>query len=203
MQKKTVAVDMDGVLADYSKGWQGIEHIGDPIPGAREFLAALREFAEVVIWTTRCNPGPNGRAGEDASALRRRVEDWMKRHDMPYDDVFIGTAKPLVAAIIDDRAVSCRPQDDARAFALALMCAKSLCDGEPLGATGQFPAGKLRDDDEGGLRMAVGVVQDQVIVDFGKPVAWFALPASVAKTLAVSILQKAETICLHSTAEGN
>lgn len=35
MQKKTVAVDLDGVLADYSTGWQGIEHIGDPIPGAR------------------------------------------------------------------------------------------------------------------------------------------------------------------------
>jgi hypothetical protein len=34
---KTVAVDLDATLATY-EGWRGIQHIGDPRPGAANFL---------------------------------------------------------------------------------------------------------------------------------------------------------------------
>jgi len=55
--KKSVCVDLDGVLAQYD-GWKGVEHIGDPIPGAVQFTKKLQEVARVVIFTTRTNADP-------------------------------------------------------------------------------------------------------------------------------------------------
>lgn len=61
-----------------------------------------------------------------------------------------------------------------------------------LGATGAFPQGKLNSSDEGELRMAVSSDgRGLVRVDFGKPVAWFALPANEAKALAALLMRHA------------
>lgn len=60
-----------------------------------------------------------------------------------------------------------------------------------LGATGAFPDGKLNKTDEGELRMAVGSDGEFVRVDFGKPVAWLALPANEAKELAALLMRHA------------
>ncbi len=38
---KSVAIDLDGVLATYD-GWKGADHIGKPIDGARAFLKELK-----------------------------------------------------------------------------------------------------------------------------------------------------------------
>lgn len=56
-----------------------------------------------------------------------------------------------------------------------------------LGATGQFPEGKLTETDEGEIRIAVGVHSGKVVVNFGKPVAWFALDSKQARELAESL----------------
>lgn len=126
--KKTVCVDMDGVLADYSKGWQGIDHIGDPIPGAVEFTRRLSEFADVLIWTTRCNPEIGGRSGEGANLLASRVRAWLDHHGFTYADVWTGPVKPIAAAFVDDRAIRCRPQDHGPcAFDGAIKQATALC----------------------------------------------------------------------------
>jgi len=50
---KTICVDLDGVLAQYS-GWKGPDHIGDPMPGAGDFLDWLNEQGyEIVVHSTR------------------------------------------------------------------------------------------------------------------------------------------------------
>ncbi len=67
-------------------------------------------------------------------------------------------------------------------------------DKEELGATGEFPDGKLNKDDEGELRMAVGVSDGNVILDFGKPVHWLGLPKEHAIKLAKLLLEKAEEL---------
>jgi hypothetical protein len=146
MGKKTVLVDLDGVLADYSRGWQGIDHIGDPIPGAVEFVRRLSEFARVVIYTTRCKaypadqPGPDGApepCRDDSEALAFRVRTWLNRHGFTYDEVYTDQGKPFAAAIVDDRAVVCRPQSplvndrdrrDPDPFTVALWACKNLCE---------------------------------------------------------------------------
>lgn len=72
--------------------------------------------------------------------------------------------------------------DDAKAVADKLL---------GLGATGQFPEGKISPEDAGELRMAIGRDQDHVLVRFGTPVADLALPRAVALALATSIAQHA------------
>lgn len=61
------------------------------------------------------------------------------------------------------------------------------------GATGEFPDGKISEDDEGELRIGVTVdeANDLVMVMLGKPVGWFGLPRQLAIEFATSILTKA------------
>jgi hypothetical protein len=49
----TIAVDFDGVIHAYGKGWQGGEIYDKPVPGAIVSLRALLEEHAVMIFTTR------------------------------------------------------------------------------------------------------------------------------------------------------
>lgn len=126
-EQKTVAVDLDGVLARY-KEWEGIKVFGKSVPGARGFLQALKNMGlRVVIHTVRCNPESAG--GGDPEALAAWVEGWLRRRALPYDEIFIGVGKPLAAAYIDDRAVICQPQKFDFAYELALRRVRELVSG--------------------------------------------------------------------------
>lgn len=109
---KAVAVDLDGVLAQYD-GWEGLDDIGPPVPGAREFLELVREDLglEVVVFTTRLNPDPFNEGEQRASPERLQaiVQGWLDKFDLPYDRVFTGRGKPIAVAYVDDRAVLCKP----------------------------------------------------------------------------------------------
>lgn len=65
-----------------------------------------------------------------------------------------------------------------------------------LGATGEFPQGKICKDDEGEIRLAVGAVKDKgvVAIDFGTPVKWLALPKKEALEFAEIIKNNAEKL---------
>lgn len=55
-KKYTVAVDFDGVLHSYTSPWVDASVIPDPpVAGAADWLNAIREDFEVVIFTTRGN----------------------------------------------------------------------------------------------------------------------------------------------------
>ncbi len=62
-----------------------------------------------------------------------------------------------------------------------------------VGAQGTHSRGKLCDDDEGDLGMAIGSdpVNRKVLVDFGGPVSWFALDPEDAVRLAGMLLSQA------------
>jgi hypothetical protein len=62
------------------------------------------------------------------------------------------------------------------------------------GPTGDFPHGKLSDDDEGGINVALSRFrapdgESMVRLDFGKPVAWVTLPNEEAIRFAMSMLK--------------
>lgn len=61
-----------------------------------------------------------------------------------------------------------------------------------LGSTGNFPRGKFGNDDEGELRMAIGVKDKTVIIDFGKKVAWLGLDADTAEKMGNSLIARAK-----------
>lgn len=63
-----------------------------------------------------------------------------------------------------------------------------------LGATGQFPEGKLNDDDEGEIRIAIGSTEGKVVMDFGKPVAWIGFTPEQARDVSELLLKQIEVL---------
>lgn len=59
---------------------------------------------------------------------------------------------------------------------------------EQLGATGNFPDGKLDEHDEGELKMRISHDEQRVRIDFGKATAWFSMPKANALTFAFAVL---------------
>jgi len=124
-QKPRVCVDLDGVLAQYDK-WKGVDHFGDPVPGALAFAKQLAKVASITVFTSRCAQDVLEGSRITPGQLRIKVIEWLEKHQFPYTDVYIGQGKPRAAAFIDDRAVRCDPQNDEDAFATALAAAKQL-----------------------------------------------------------------------------
>lgn len=60
-----------------------------------------------------------------------------------------------------------------------------------LGATGNFPDGKLNEHDDGEFRLLVKEADGNVHIYFGKPVAWLALPKEQAFKFALTIMKHA------------
>ena len=102
-RKPRVCLDLDGVLAQYS-GWEGLDQIGPPIPGALDFAWSLAEMADIVIFTSRCSLD----AGGEAPTTR------------------LSPRQLRIKIIIDDRAVVCSPQKDKNAFKNALDATKAV-----------------------------------------------------------------------------
>lgn len=63
-----------------------------------------------------------------------------------------------------------------------------------IGATGDFPKGRLNKSDEGGIQFAVGSDGDKVILDFGKPVHWIGMDAEQAADLASYLMKQAREV---------
>lgn len=97
---KSICVDLDGVLAYYTN-WKGMDgQLGKPRPGAREFLTNITQFARVIIFTARL-------AEEHKSDKTfYQIQSWLKCHNLPYDEIYIGRGKPVAEAFVDDRAIS-------------------------------------------------------------------------------------------------
>jgi hypothetical protein len=66
-----------------------------------------------------------------------------------------------------------------------------------IGPTGKFPKGKLNSNDEGELVFGIANDGKLVHVNFGKPVAWFAIPPDLALKIA-SNLQKHALLIMRS-----
>ena len=63
-----------------------------------------------------------------------------------------------------------------------------------LGATGEFPQGKITEDDEGEIKLAVYHRENKVIMDFGKSTAWIGFDAQQAGELASTLIKHAREI---------
>lgn len=61
-----------------------------------------------------------------------------------------------------------------------------------LGPTGKFPEGKLNDGDDGELQFAVGNKDGNVVLIFGVPTKWLAMPPDKARAFAQGLLLQAD-----------
>lgn len=65
-----------------------------------------------------------------------------------------------------------------------------------LGATGEYPQGKLNEQDEGELTLAVSAdkASGRILLQFGKPVAWFGMDAAQARAVGAMLIEKANQL---------
>jgi len=96
--KPVLAVDFDGVIADYSEGWRGVDAFGDPIKGAVEALRELYAMGwYIMVFTTRL--------ASDAFI------DWLEKNKIIYHAINSTihnppntSIKPIATVYLDDRA---------------------------------------------------------------------------------------------------
>ena len=87
--------------------------------------ALKRQGHEIVIFTVQCSPEFNGLS--KAVWGRRTVEAWLKKHDIPFDHIWMEAGKPNADAFVDDKGVSCRPADNGKvAYGAALERIKQI-----------------------------------------------------------------------------
>lgn len=104
MSKKTLAIDFDGVLHKYSRGYQDGTIYDEPIEGAKE---ALKSFVDagwrVVIFTTRLNDEVNKDVFTQYDAMLTWLFNNGFSEGIHYHE--LTGKKPLAKYYIDDRAV--------------------------------------------------------------------------------------------------
>lgn len=94
MNKKTIVFDFDGVIHQYSKGWQGLTNIYDePVDGIKEVIQQLMKEYEVIVVSTRCT---------EIEGLRA-VREWLQKYNIQV--TAIKKEKPPAFCYIDDRAI--------------------------------------------------------------------------------------------------
>jgi hypothetical protein len=109
-RKQTIAVDFDGVIHQYSRGWQDGTIYDPPVEGTHAALERLHRRYKVVIFTTRVNPDMPG-----GNVQLKRVIDWLEENGFEegvhFDEVT--HAKPPAVVYIDDRALHFTSWDQA------------------------------------------------------------------------------------------
>jgi len=102
--KATVCVDLDGVLH-------------------RHDTRTLSEWADITILTARLSRAKAAERKKLVAALKV----WLDEHGFAYAKIHNAHGKPPAQAYIDDRGVTCRPEDDGvKAFAAALKAAEEI-----------------------------------------------------------------------------
>ncbi len=87
---KTIAIDFDGVLHAYSRGWEDGAIYDTSIEGSFEALQLLSKKFKVIVFTARNELLP--------------VKKWLNDY-YPTIDLEVTNRKPPAAYYIDDRAI--------------------------------------------------------------------------------------------------
>jgi len=98
-EKKRIVVDFDGTIAH-----DKYPNVGDPMPGVKRALEALKDAGyEIIIFTCRLTD----RKPTEKEAEKERIEKWMKDHGIPFSYIDDGTnGKPRSEYTIDNKALN-------------------------------------------------------------------------------------------------
>ena len=95
-----VAIDFDGVIHNFDKGWNDGTCYGDPIDGSIEAIKKLSKKFRIIIFTAKCKPDRpmvNGKSGYQL------VLEWLKKYDLLDCVDEITCEKPRAQLYIDDK----------------------------------------------------------------------------------------------------
>lgn len=102
---RKICVDLDGTIARYYK-FNGPNKIGEPYPGAKEFIQALIDIGyEVIIFSCRNSP----EYADDVNTGTLVIRNWLMLHDFPDCSIYCGSGKPIADWYIDDKGLRCEP----------------------------------------------------------------------------------------------
>jgi hypothetical protein len=88
-----IAIDFDGVIHAYSKGFYDGTIYDGPTQGVVEALTTLIKKYYIYIYSQRSFV-PEG---------KRAIEEYLKEYAIPFDEIYAG--KPAAKFYIDDRAI--------------------------------------------------------------------------------------------------
>jgi capsule biosynthesis phosphatase len=104
-----ICIDIDGVVAGFKSGGDTYADVL-PIPGAIEKLRGFKDNGHyVILYTARHMKTCNGNVGLVTARIGRVTLDWLKKHEIPYDEIYFG--KPWADVYIDDNAFRFRSWD--------------------------------------------------------------------------------------------
>ena len=94
-----MAIDFDGVIHNFDKGWHDGSCYGDPLPGSLQAIKRLSERYNIIIFTAKAKPSRplvNGKTGTEL------VREWLTKHNVMQYIQDITSEKPRAKIYIDD-----------------------------------------------------------------------------------------------------
>ena len=94
-----IAIDFDGVIHNFDKGWHDGTCYGDPLPGSIAAIKSLSKKYNIIIFTAKAKknrPLVNGKTGVEL------VRDWLEKHGLIEYVNEITSEKPRAKIYIDD-----------------------------------------------------------------------------------------------------
>lgn len=101
-------------------------------------------------------------------------------------------AEEIVAIVLDLNSDGTESAESRRARMLSTV--NDILISCVLGGTRRFPRGKMTSDDQGETRIAVGIQDTAVVMDFGAPTAWIGMSPESALNVARALTEKADQL---------
>jgi ribonucleotide monophosphatase NagD (HAD superfamily) len=100
-EKNNIAIDFDGVIHNFDKGYHDGTCYGDPIEGSLDSLKELSKTYNIIIFTAKAKPNRplvNGKTGTEL------VSEWLEKYGVLDCVNEITSEKPRAMLYIDDNA---------------------------------------------------------------------------------------------------
>ena len=94
-----VAIDFDGVINNFDKGWHDGTCYGEPLPGSINAIKSLSKKYNIIIFTAKAKknrPLVNGKTGVEL------VKEWLEKYGLIDFVSEITSEKPRAKIYIDD-----------------------------------------------------------------------------------------------------
>ena len=100
-EMNNLAIDFDGVVHNFDKGYYDGTCYGDPIPGSLEAIKKLSKKYKIIIYTAKAKPSRplvNGKTGIEL------VKEWLEKYGVLECVEEVTSEKPRAILYIDDKA---------------------------------------------------------------------------------------------------